>query len=169
MAAPHPVGARIVMLDARLARVAVKAHEWGEPLPLRAPPSGSAPVDGRAALANPAFAAVARRFWAPAHLRAWRQDGGEVRLSWVRCARIGGDSWGAGEPPIGAPGELYRVEVSDGSASRRVALVSSPVWVYSADDQVADFGGLVGSLSVRVAQIDADGRPGLNAELTITL
>jgi hypothetical protein len=32
MRAPHPVGARIVKLDQRLARVSVNAHEWHEPL-----------------------------------------------------------------------------------------------------------------------------------------
>ncbi|HRE44330.1 MAG TPA: hypothetical protein PKY87_10210, partial [Terricaulis sp.] len=32
MAAPHPAGARVVVLDQRLARFEMRSHEWGEPL-----------------------------------------------------------------------------------------------------------------------------------------
>jgi hypothetical protein len=49
MAAPHPVGARIVKLDARLTRCAVGAHEWNEELIFVAPPAGALPSDARAA------------------------------------------------------------------------------------------------------------------------
>jgi hypothetical protein len=38
---------------------------------------------------------------APAHLRAARVSGGDMRITWMRRARIG-DHGGVGEPPIGA-------------------------------------------------------------------
>lgn len=169
MRAPHPAGARVVMLNERLTRIGVKPHEWGEAMALRAPPSGSWPSDQRSVLATPVFARVAVRPWAPAHLRARRLSGGDLQLSWVRCARSGGDFWGAADPPLGAPSELYRLEVLDEGGIVRIADVPGSVFTYSAVQQAIDFVELPPSIRIRVAQIGADGRQGLNAELTITL
>lgn len=169
MAAPHPVGARLVVLDQRLARFEVRSHEWGEPLALLAPPAGAGPGDARTATGAALLQRAAARPWAPAHLRARRLEGGDVAISWVRCARIGGDSWGAGEPPLGSEGERYRIEVQDGGEIIRSAESGSPGWTYPAAQQAADFGALPAALTLSVAQIDASGRPGLNTRLTITL
>ena len=169
MRAPHPIGARIVALDQRLARISVQAHEWGEALAVSAPPFGEGAGHERAVLAAPVFARATLRPWAPAHLRARRSADGDVAVRWVRCARIGGDSWAAGEPPLGAPSESYRLEVLDGGDMLRTVDIPTPAWIYAAADQVTDFGGLPAALTVRVAQIDAAGRPGLNTRLTITL
>jgi hypothetical protein len=111
----------------------------------------------------------APRPWAPAHLRARRLANDDVTISWIRCARSGGDAWGEGEPPLGAPSEAYRLEILDGVTVKRTLSVSAPEYLYEAVDQTADFGGLPASLRVRVAQIDGNGATGLNAELTITL
>jgi hypothetical protein len=169
MRAPHPVGARIVVLDQRLARVSVLAHEWREPLRLVAPPCGGLAGDARAAVLEITPPRAAQRPWAPAHLRARRIAGGDVAVNWVRCARIGGDSWAAGEPPLGAPTESYRLEVLSGADVVRAVETETSGWTYAAANQTTDFGELPATLSLRVAQIDASGRPGLNTELTITL
>jgi hypothetical protein len=169
MRAPHPVGARIVKLDQRLARVDVGAHEWGEPLAFIAPPAGAASGDARAAAAEIALPRAALRPWAPAHLRARRIAGGDVETSWIRCTRVGGDAWGAGEPPLGSPSESYLIEVLASGAVIRSATVGAPAWTYTAAQQTADFGAPPASLHIRVAQIDAGGSPGLKKELTITL
>jgi hypothetical protein len=168
MRAPHPVGARIVKLDQRLARVDVAAHEWREALRFVVPPAGGATSDPRAAAATFTLPRAALRPWAPAHLRAFRLANGDVAISWVRCARSG-DHWGPGEPPLGAPSECYRLDVLDGDAVVRSGLVASPAHFYTAGDQAADFGTPPASLRLRVAQIGADGAQGLNKELTITL
>ncbi len=169
MRAPHHVGARILVLDERLVRVDVSAHEWGVALPFVAPPVGRVATDPRAALQTLTLPHAALRPWAPAHLRAWRVAGGDVEISWVRCARVGGDYWGAGEPPLGASAESYRLEVLDGSDVVRALNVASPSFLYSTADQTGDFGVLPGSLHFRVAQIGDSGATGLNSELTITL
>lgn len=101
MAAPHPIGARIIKLDERLARLEIGAHEWREALPFAAPPSGALPSDARAARSEIILPHAGLRPRAPAHLRARKLTGGDIRLSWVRCARIGGDAWGPGEPSLG--------------------------------------------------------------------
>jgi len=169
MAAPHPAGARVVVLDQRLARFEMRSHEWGEPLAVLAPPAGAFAGDGRQAVQTLSLPRAAGRPWAPAHLSARRLAGGDVAVSWVRCARIGGDSWGAGEPPLGPEGELYRIEVQDGAGTVRAVEAGASSWIYDAAAQTADFGGLPGALTLSVAQIDANGRPGLNTRLTITL
>ena len=170
MRAPHPAGARIVKLDRRLARANVGAHEWGEAVDFVAPPSGSLPTSNRAATAAVILPHAAARPWAPAHLRAVRDDAsGDVAITWVRCARIGGESWGAGEPPIGFSLERYRLEILDGGDPIRTETIDLLSFSYSAAAQTADFGALPGSLHIRVAQLGESGATGLNIELTITL
>jgi hypothetical protein len=169
MRAPHPVGARIVKLDTRLARCEIGAHEWSEDILFAAPPWGALATDTRTATQTIALPNAASRPWPPAHLRARRIAGGDVAISWVRCARTGGDAWGAGDPPLGAMAESYRLHILDGAIVKRSVTVASPGYTYSSADQVADFGVLPGSLRFRVSQMADNGAEGLNKELTITL
>jgi len=169
MAAPHPVGARFVVLDQRLARADIAAHEWGEALSFIAPPAGAMVTHARAAALTATLPNAALRPWPPAHLRALRDASGDIAISWVRCARIGGDAWGAGEAPLGEESESYRLDILDGADVVRSITAASPGYLYAAADQTADFGTPPGSLQVRVAQFGAGGVAGLNKELTITL
>lgn len=169
MRTPHPVGARIVKLDQRLARVSVNAHEWHEPLRFVVPPADAPPSSNRAESMDLVLPRAATRPWAPAHLRAAREASGDIAVSWVRCARVGGESWGPGEPPLGVPTESYRLEVLDGGAVVRSETISLPTFMYTAAAQTAVFGSLPGSLHLRVAQMGESGATGLNTELTITL
>lgn len=170
MRAPHPVGARIVKLDERLARMTINVHHWQEPLPVAVPPANAPMTDARAAFASIILPRAHARQWAPAHLQAKRQPNGDVAISWVRCARSGGDSWGPGEPPIGAPSEAYQLDILDAAgALKRTATLNSPSFTYTSALQSADFGALPASLRFQVAQIGANGATGLNSALTITL
>lgn len=159
MGAPTPAGRRIVKLDGRLARLDLASHEWSE---TRADPAATVTI---AALSH-----VALRPWRPVHLRARRLGSGDVTISWVRQARVGGFGWGPGEPPLGAPSEAYQVEILSGAGVvLRVEAVASPLFIYSAAAQTADFGAPPANLRLRVAQIGADGQPGLKTESTIPL
>jgi hypothetical protein len=169
MRAPHPVGARIVVLDDRLARLQIGAHEWNEALAVVAPPQGALASDARARKLNVLLPHAALRPWAPAQLRAQRVAGGDVAISWIRCARFGGDAWGAAEPPLGAVTESYQLEIMNGATTVRGLTVSMPGHIYSAADQIADFGILPASLRIRFAQIGDGGVQGLKTELTVTL
>ncbi|ANP44895.1 hypothetical protein ATE48_02635 [Candidatus Viadribacter manganicus] len=103
--ASHPVGARIVKFDQRLARMNIGAHEWQEALHVVVPPSGAQASSVRAEAVDIALPHVSARPWAPAHVRAVRGVRAMWPVSWVRCARLGGDSsWAAGEPPLGGAG-----------------------------------------------------------------
>jgi hypothetical protein len=168
MAAPHPVGARIVLLDQNLVRVSVGAHEWGEPLRFVVRPHNELATDARAATSEISLPHAALRPWAPAHLRARRDGAGDVHISWVRCARMG-DSWGTGEPPLGESKESYLLDILDGGDVVRTVETLTPSYLYTLAQQAADFGAPPASLRVRVAQLRASGEPGLNKELTIPL
>jgi len=169
MQGPHPVGARIVVLNEQLTRMEIGAHEWREALQVIAPPSGLLPTDARATVASVTLPHAAVRPWAPAHVRAARGASGDAAISWIRCARTGGDSWGPGDVPPGETSETYQVDILSGTTVKRSVAVTSPAYTYSAANQVVDFGTPPASLQLRVAQLDSGGAPGLNTELTITL
>jgi len=169
MQAPHPAGARVVALNDQLTRMEIGAHEWNEQLQVIAPPSGLLPTDARATVQSVTLPHAAARPWAPVHVRALRGASGDVAISWIRCARIGGDSWGPGDVPLGENGEAYQLDILSGTTVKRSVTVTSPAYTYSSTSQFADFGAPPASLHVRVAQLDSGGAPGLNTELTITL
>jgi hypothetical protein len=97
--------------------------------------------------------------WAPAHLCGERVAEG-VRLSWVRRARRGGDSWEALEVPLDEAGEAYRVEILDADEIVRIIETGAPEALYTNADELADFGAPQSLLSVRVAQLSAVAGPG---------
>ena len=143
--------------------------EWGEGLSFVAPPADALQTSNRAGAATLVLPHAGVRPWAPAHLRAVREALGDVRITWVRCARIGGDSWGPGEPPLGFPSESDVLEILDGGDAVRTETTSVPSFTYVAAAQTSDFGSLPGSLHIRFAQVGESGATGFNIELTITL
>ncbi|MGE3142740.1 MAG: glycoside hydrolase/phage tail family protein [Hyphomonadaceae bacterium] len=170
MGAPTPAGRRIVKLDTRLARLSIGEHEWGGALAFIAPPAGAGAVDAAAASQVLTLNHAQARPWRPAHLKAWRLAGGDVAVSWIRQARIGGENWGPGEPPLGEPTELYILEILDGGGGAvRTIQTASPSYLYSSADQSADFGAPPDSLRLRAAQIGANGLSGLKTESLIPL
>lgn len=169
MRAPHPVGARIVKLDARPARLEIGAHEWGQALRFAAPPAGALESDTRASHLTRTLPHAAARPWAPAHVGAKRVAGGDVAISWIRATPSGGDFWGAGDPLIGFVSEACQLDIFDGAVLKRSVTVPGPSYTYISAAQTADFGALPASLRLRVAQIGEFGATGLNKELTILL
>jgi hypothetical protein len=87
-------------------------------------------------------------------VRAVRQTGG-VRIKWIRRTRRDGDSWAAGEVPLGEESEAYEVEVRSGSTVVRALTTLTPEVLYPAASETADFGSAQASLSVRVYQLSA--------------
>jgi hypothetical protein len=83
-----------------------------------------------------------------------RLAGGDVRISWLRCARLGGDAW-AGEPPLGEEAESYRLQILSGGAPVRTFETSAPEQIYALTDQIADFGSPPTEIRVVCLQISA--------------
>lgn len=149
-----PVGAAVVVLGDGLERADVSQGERGLPLIWRAAPAGGPPSGS--AMTETAFTwtALGLRPWSPSHLKLTSNPGG-LALSWIRRARLYGDSWD-GEPPLGEETELYRVEVLDGAAVVRTEEVTSPAFLYTTAMQATDFpSGTPDPLTVRVRQYSA--------------
>ncbi|WP_241736145.1 glycoside hydrolase TIM-barrel-like domain-containing protein [Caulobacter sp. RHG1] len=146
-----PTGAALVLLDEAVAPMSVAAFERGAPLLIRAAPAGGPPSGAAMTEVTATWTGRALRPLAPAHLRG-RMVGGDLRLSWIRRARVGGDVWD-GEVPLAEGGERYRLRVLDGGAALREVEVSSPAFVYTAAMRTADAPS--SAAVIEVAQADA--------------
>ena len=165
----HPAGSRFIMLDpARQVRPTFSVSRLGLTIAYKGAPVPEGPA-GDHALSLP-FANGGRGLkpFTPVHLRASRETGGDVRLSWIRRSRIGGDSWFA-EVPLGEEAEEYDVAILNGSTVLRATRVTSANLLYTAAQQVADFGAQPATLKWRVAQVSRVFGPGGSAEITSTL
>ena len=84
---------------------------------------------------------------------------GDYTISWIRRDRdLGADSWEAAEVPMSEASESYEVDIFDGATVKRTLTVPSPLALYSAAQQIADWGSTLGpgdTLDLRVAQISA--------------
>ncbi|WP_425033498.1 baseplate multidomain protein megatron [Pelagibacterium sp.] len=101
---------------------------------------------------------------APVHLRAVREAGGDIALTWIRRGRVGGNGWTYGDIALDVVPERYRVSVFDGGAPVRVVDVDAPGWTYSMADQIADFGGLAGVFDFAIQQVSPVLGAGLAAQ-----
>lgn len=157
MRVPVPAGSTFVLLDTSLTALPLTLADIGLAYTWRYGPADRDIGDATFASATHAFAGVGLRPYAPVHVRgSWDSPGaGDVTIRWVRRTRIGGDSWDIAEVPLGEMGEAYEVEVLDGGDVKRILSSAEPEVVYSAVDQIADFGALQSSCVVRVYQVSA--------------
>ena len=131
-----PAGAGVVLLDEAVVPMNVAAFERGTPLLVRAAPAGGPPAGTAMSEVTTVWTGRALRPLAPAHLRK-RLAGGDLTLTWIRRARVGGDVW-EGEVPLGEGAERYRVRVLDGASVLREGEVATPAFVYTAAMRAAD-------------------------------
>ena len=156
MAAPRPAGGTFVLLDAAVVPLPLTAEDRGQQITLKYGPASRLPTDVSWAQSTFTFTARAARPFAPVHLRARRLANGDIRLSWVRRTRSGGDPWSVVEVPLAEEAESYRLEIMDGATVKRAFDVTTPEAVWTAAQQAADYpSGLPVPLNVRVAQKSA--------------
>jgi hypothetical protein len=151
MALEWPAGSRVVVLDDRLARLEVGLDELGGVRTYRVGPA-SRPLDDPAQRdLDVAIGGRGLRPYRPVHFRARALPSGDLRLSWVRRTRWGGDGWGLVEVPLQEEAERYVLRVRQGGVLLREVMLSAPVWVYALADQIADGPGAV----LEVAQMSS--------------
>lgn len=166
MAAGSGAGAPVVILDAAVVPLGLSAEERGRRMNWIA--EGAAAAGKH--LGPIAFSGGLRAETplAPVHLRATRRAGA-IQCSWVRRGRIEGDDWDAAEILLDEPEERYRVEVLKGTQVKRTVEVTEPRLVYTAADELADFGAPQAALGFRVRQIGRAVPLGLAAEAVIEI
>ena len=153
MGAPLAAGAPFVLLNANVQTVASGLDALGRTLQLRVVASGRDTADPSAFALTATPQATALMPLSPVHLKAAR-DGSGVTFTWIRRTRIDGDSW-VGEVPLGEDSEQYAIDILSGGDVARTLETASPAVLYAAADELADFGAVQTSLTVRVAQVSA--------------
>jgi hypothetical protein len=86
----------------------------GGTIELQAGPAGTLPGAFPFVTTTLSFGGRSLRPLSPVHLRA-RESASEVRLTWVRRTREGGDRWNGGDVPLGETEERYRISLLDGA------------------------------------------------------
>jgi hypothetical protein len=81
-------------------------------------------------------------------------------ITWLRRSRIGGDGWGEGsDVPLSEDSELYDVEIlagDDVTVLRTISGLTTPTCIYTAAQQIADFGSAPATVNVNVYQISGE-------------
>ncbi|MEX0752823.1 MAG: glycoside hydrolase/phage tail family protein [Xanthobacteraceae bacterium] len=154
MADPLPAGAAFVMLDEHVVAIARGLDALLRPVQLRIIAAGRDHGDPSTVALEATPQATALRPLSPVHLRAQRTADG-VLISWIRRTRREGDSWTAGDVPLGEEREAYAVDILSGQSVLRTLEADAPTALYSNADEIADFGQPQSSLSVSVAQVSA--------------
>ncbi len=162
-----PPGSFVVRLDGTPQQIELAEARRGVARHYRIGPAERPVDDPSYQHAVLAFDGIGLRPYAPVHLRAKEQPGGDLRVSWVRRTRIGGDRWDTPEVPLGEESESYLVRVMQGPAVIRQEIVSTAGWVYGAVARATD--ALSGEYRIEVAQISASFGPGVFAGLPQTV
>ncbi|WP_324375799.1 DUF6511 domain-containing protein [Amaricoccus sp.] len=91
----------------------------------------------------------------------WRRPRtpGDLTIRWKRRSRaLVADSWGAVEALLAEELEAYEVEILDGATVKRTLATTTTSVTYTAAQQTADWGALLGpgdTLDVRILQLSA--------------
>ncbi|MFM9889788.1 MAG: glycoside hydrolase TIM-barrel-like domain-containing protein [Rickettsiales bacterium] len=149
----HAVGERFVLLDNAVQSIILPVSNNGQAWTLRAATFGSSLGSGTTS--NITVQANSLKPFGPVKLRAVADGAGNITLSWVRRARIDSGLRDYIDIPLNEQSEMYDVAVLAGSVVKRNWRVTSPSVVYSAAQQVSDFGAVQSSLNLKVTQLSA--------------
>ncbi len=146
-------GAPFVLLDSTLLRVDLTADQLMLPLNWRYGPAQRDIGHVSFAQQSHAFAGLARRPLSPVHVRGKRTSSGDRTITWVRRTRRGGDSWDVAEVPLAEEREEYSIDIMRYDRPVRTFSSLSSSIVYSAADQIQDFGTAQESVDCIVHQV----------------
>jgi hypothetical protein len=174
MANPALAGARVVVLDEALASLPIAEADLGLPWNWRIGPASRSVSDETYVAASFNPVGVGLRPFSVAHVeQPWRKPRatGDLTIRWTRRSRaLAADNWGAVDVPLVEETEAYEVEILDAATVKRVLSVTTTSAVYTAAQQTADWGAMLGpgdTLDVRISQLSA--LVGRGAPKTVTL
>ena len=174
MANPAPLGARVVVLDETLASLPIAEADLGLPWTWRIGPASRSVSDETYVAASFTPEGAGLRPFSVAHVeQPWRRPRtpGDLTIRWTRRSRaLSADNWGAVEVPLIEEVEAYEIEILDGATVKRTLTTTTTNAIYTAADQITDWGALLGpgdTLTIRVYQLSA--LIGRGATKTVTL
>ncbi len=147
-----PSLARFVLLDDAVRPLGFTESDVGLTLNWRAGHARKNIGDAAYVTTQHTFTGVGLAPLAPVHVRGMRNTAGDLSLSWTRRTRIGGDSWETTDVPLGETAESYTLDILAGNIIKRTRTISIPATVYSAPQQLADFGSLQSNITINVCQ-----------------
>lgn len=149
----HGVGDRFIVLNGALASIDTGLGAVGSLRQFKA----TGPNESLTAVAAVDFTYDGANLkpLSPAHLRASRGVDGSLSLEWVRRSRQGFDWIAGADAPLGEESEAYEVDIlSGGNVLRTLATPVSQV-VYTAQQQLIDFGVLPSQIALNIYQLSA--------------
>ncbi|WP_423414531.1 phage tail protein [Hyphomicrobium sp. B1] len=144
-------GAQFVLLDGAVARVPLQESERKLTLNWRYGPGNRNIGDASYVTVPFMYQGLGLRPLSPVHVKGTRVSG-DIRLSWIRRSRTGGDNWELPEVPLGEESETYEIDILDGITVKRTLTASTPNIIYTASDQITDFGSVQSSVVVKIYQ-----------------
>lgn len=105
--------------------------------------------------------------YAPVHVGGGRDASGNLTINWTRRTRISGEWRNNVNVPLGEASEAYEVDILSGATVVRTLVSTAPTAQYLAADQIADFGSLQASITVRIYMLSAIVGRGYPASATI--
>ena len=173
---PAAAGARLVVLDDALVPLPIPEAGLGLAANWRFGPASKPVSDRSYRQLGLTPEGIGLRPFSVGHVRQpWRtaREPGDLVIAWTRRSRaLAADGWTATEIPLAEEREAYAVEVLDGAAVLRTLDTSTTSVTYTAAQQLADLGALLGpgdTLVVRVFQLSALVGRGAPASVTLYL
>ncbi|ODM43020.1 glycoside hydrolase TIM-barrel-like domain-containing protein [Cereibacter johrii] len=171
---PTPAGARVVVLDTTLASQPIAEADLGLPWNWRVGPAARAVNDDSFAALG--FTPTGRGLlpFAPVHVeQPWRtaRSPGDLTIRWTRRSRaLVADAWEQVEVPLAEDLESYDVQILDGTTVKRTLTSTTTSALYTAAQQITDWGALLGpgqTLALRIFQLS--NRLGRGTPAAVTL
>ncbi|MEQ1788839.1 MAG: glycoside hydrolase TIM-barrel-like domain-containing protein [Rickettsiales bacterium] len=152
--ASHAAGERFVLLTNAVARELMASSSWGIGKKFKPVTIGS--TLGATTAQDFTYFAKSLKPYAPVHIVGSRSVSGDLTINWKRRTRIGGDWRDGVDVPLSEESERYEVEIMSGATLKRTIIgLTLPTTIYTAAQQVTDFGSAQSSISVRVYQLSA--------------
>jgi len=171
---PAPTGARVVVLDEVLVPLPIPEAALGLEANWRIGPASKPVADRSYRQLTFTPEAVGLRPFSVGHVtQPWRtaREPGDLAIAWTRRSRaLAADSWTAVEAPLAEEHEAYEIEVLDGTTIVRTLAASTSSVTYTAAQQLADLGALLGpgdTLPIRIFQLSALVGRGAPASVTL--
>lgn len=122
-----------------------------------------------ASATNQAFTGhgMALETFSPVYVRGERDSSEDVTITWIRRDRLHQTMRDGVELPISEASESYSIDIMDGASVVRTLTSSTTSVVYTAADQITDFGAPVPEVNVRIYQLSAIVGRGTPTEATV--
>ena len=169
------VGARVVVLDSAVTPLPISEADLGLPWNWRVGPASRAVSDDTYVAASFTPEGAGLGPFSVAHVeQPWRtaRNPGDLTIRWTRRSRsLAADTWSIGDVPLAEDSEAYALDILDGAVVKRSLTTGATSALYTAAQQITDWGTLLGpsdSLDLRIYQLSALIGRGAMRSITLT-